>query len=66
MSTPPRVCSTDQVVDGVEVGQVAGQRGGDPVNDRVQQLLTARDHDEPGAAARELLGRGLAEATTRR
>ena len=47
----------DEVVDGVEIGQVASQRhrvparGGDPPGDHVQQFLPARDDHHGGAAA---------------
>ena len=40
-------------------------RGGDPLGDRVQQFLAARDHHHGGAAAGELLRGGLADARRR-
>ena len=59
----------DEVVDGVQVGQIAGVRVapsppdcGDAVDELVEQLLAARDDHHSGAAAGELLGGGLADA----
>ena len=59
----------DQFVDGVEVRQIrcVGCRlaalSRDPIDELVQQLLTACDHDDGGAAAAELLRGRLADAS---
>ena len=61
-----------ELVDGVEIGQVAGVGAGRRrhaavirLDELVQQLLTARDHHDGRAAAGELLGGGLADARRR-
>ena len=61
----------DQRVDGIQIGQVAGDRRrvaavcGDAADQLVQQILAAGHRDHGGAAAGELFGGGTRRCRTR-